>query len=116
MGSGRWTGSPSPEPGDDPACERRPPMSSAYDNGRSSNQGLWITLGVVGGLFLVCGGLILAFVVGGYFLARHTAQNIAQGIEEIGVEVGSGAVAEEFLDEIGAGHLDSAYEELTTRG
>jgi hypothetical protein len=91
-------------------------MSPAYGNGGSSNKGLWITLGVVGGIFLLCGGIVLAFVLGGFFMARHAAKSIGESIAEGIEEVDGETVAEEFLDEIGAGHLDSAYEELTTRG
>jgi hypothetical protein len=75
----------------------------------SSNKTLWIVLGIVGGVVVVCGGFIALSVVAVVMVTRSgTFHNT---VEEIDAE----EAAEEFLAEIDASGADAAYD-LTSRG
>jgi hypothetical protein len=75
----------------------------------SSNKTLWIVLAIVGGVVVVCGGLITVAVVAVVLFGRSgTFHGTA---EEIDAE----QAAEEFLAEIDASGADAAYD-LTSRG
>jgi hypothetical protein len=85
-----------------------------FDRGQSgsSNKTLWIVLGIVGGILLVCGGGITAVGFGVYYLAKSAREKFEvaqkQFQEDNEVTLAQSA-ANDFLQDIRIGFVDAAY-------
>jgi hypothetical protein len=88
--------------------------SRDYERGqsRSSNSTLWIVLGVVGGILLVCGGGITAvgfLVYYGVKSAREKIEVAQKQFEEQNEVSLAQLAANDFLSDLRTGFVDAAY-------
>jgi hypothetical protein len=105
-------------------------MSYAYDDNPtpSSRTGLWLVLGVVAAILLVCGGVALLGLVGSFWVTRAarveavTAELAAKEAadranqQQVLIEGTADTFVSNFLAELRAGREEAAYNRRTSKG